>query len=128
MRNPTNAASVATASPAGPAATLETVHRELLEGMPTGALQEVRILTSTLEPGDRTPRHTHRFPVTVYVLEGTFTLELDGRTPITASRGEVIIEPPQVAMTGLNPSPTEQTRLAMVYVSDPDTSFADLAS
>jgi hypothetical protein len=38
-----------------------------------------------------------------------------------------MIEPPHIKMTGLNPSPTEQTQLAMVYVSDPDTSFADLA-
>jgi quercetin dioxygenase-like cupin family protein len=95
--------------------------------MPRGERQELRVITATLKPGDRTPRHTHGFPVAVYVMQGTFTLELEGQVPITAKAGEAMIEPPHIKMTGLNPSPTEQTQLAMVYVSDPDTSFADLA-
>ena len=52
------------------------VLRERVQGMPTGATQEVRVLTATLKPGEKTPFHTHRFPVTVYVLEGAFTLGL----------------------------------------------------
>ena len=55
--------------------------REIVQGMPKGERQEVRVLTATLKPGEKTPFHTHRFPVTVYVLEGTFTLERDGRAP-----------------------------------------------
>jgi len=39
-------------------------------------------------PGDRTPFHTHRFPVTVYVLEGTFTLELEGRGTVIVKAGK----------------------------------------
>jgi quercetin dioxygenase-like cupin family protein len=105
---------------------LSIVHRALVEGMPRRATQEVRVIAATLKPGDRTPRHTHRFPVAVYVMQGTFTLELENRDPITAKAGEALIEPPHIEMTGLNPSPTEATRLAMVYVSDPDTPFADL--
>ena len=31
------------------------------------------------QPRDRTLFHTHRFPVTVYVLEGVFTMEMEGR-------------------------------------------------
>jgi quercetin dioxygenase-like cupin family protein len=111
----------------GPAAMLRIVHRALVDGMPTGDRQELRIITATLNPCDRTPRHTHRFPVAVYVMQGTFTLELEDRDPITANAGEAIIEPPHIKMTGVNPSATEATQLAMVYVSDPDTSFADLA-
>jgi quercetin dioxygenase-like cupin family protein len=61
-----------TAKPAPP------LLREIVQGMPRGDKQEVRVLTATLKPGDKTPFHTHRFPVTVYVLEGTFTLELEG--------------------------------------------------
>jgi quercetin dioxygenase-like cupin family protein len=38
--------------------------------------------------------HTHRFPVTVYVLEGAFTLELKDRPPIIVKAGEAIVEPP----------------------------------
>jgi quercetin dioxygenase-like cupin family protein len=38
--------------------------------MPKGERQEVRVFAVTVKPGDKTPFHSHRFPVTVYVLEG----------------------------------------------------------
>src|SRR5689334_3237646 len=68
--------------------------REALAGMPKGEKQEVRVLTASFKPGDKTVFHTHRFPVTVYILEGAFTLELDGRAPITVKAGEAMVEPP----------------------------------
>jgi hypothetical protein len=37
---------------------------ELVSGMPQGEKQQIRVLTATLEPGDKTVFHTHRFPVT----------------------------------------------------------------
>jgi len=95
--------------------------------MPKGERQEVRVLTATLKPGEKTPFHTHRFPVTVYVLEGAFTLEMEGRAPVTAKAGEAIVEPPQVKMTGYNRSSTEPMRVVLSYVSDPDTPFLDPA-
>ena len=99
--------------------------RELVQGMPRGEKQEIRVLTATLKPGDKTPFHTHRFPVTAYVLEGTFTLELDGRAPVTIKAGQSIVEPPNVRMTGYNRSTTESMRIGIFYVSDPDTPFLD---
>jgi quercetin dioxygenase-like cupin family protein len=101
--------------------------REIVPGMPRGEKQEVRVLTATLKPGDKTPFHTHRFPVTVYVLEGTFTLELEGRGTVTVKAGQAMVEPPQVKMTGYNPSGTEPARVVIFYVSDPDTPFLDPA-
>ena len=100
--------------------------REAVDGMPTASKQEVRVLTATFEPGDRTVTHTHRFPVTVYVLEGAFTLELQGREPITVAAGEAFVEPPRVKMTGYNLSAKERTRVVIFYVSAPDTPFLDL--
>ena len=44
--------------------------REIVQGMPKGEKQEVRVIEATLKPGEMTPFHSHRFPVTVYVLEG----------------------------------------------------------
>jgi quercetin dioxygenase-like cupin family protein len=99
--------------------------REIVQGMPKGERQEVRVLTATLKPGDKTPFHTHRFPVTVYILEGTFTLEMDGRAPVTMKAGQAMVEPPQVKMTGYNRSSTEPLRVMIFYVSDPDTPFLD---
>jgi quercetin dioxygenase-like cupin family protein len=101
------------------------VLREIVQGMPKGERQEVRVLTATLKPGEKTPFHTHRFPVTVYVLEGTFTLELEGCAPVTAKAGQAIVEPPLVKMTGYNRSSTEPLRVVIFYVSDPDTPFLD---
>lgn len=105
-------------------AKLTPLHREVVEGMPTLPEQEVRVLSSTLLPGDVTPCHSHRFPVTVYMLEGTFTLELDGREPVAITAGEVFVEPAGVTMTGFNKSDVP-ARMALFYVCEPDASFAD---
>jgi len=68
--------------------------------------------------------HTHRFPVTVYVLQGVFTLEMEGREPVTVKADRAIVMPPQVKMTGYNRS-NESLRLVIFSVSDPDTPFLD---
>jgi quercetin dioxygenase-like cupin family protein len=99
--------------------------REIVTGMPRGERQEVRVLTATLKPGDQTVFHTHRFPVTVYILEGAFTLEMEGRPPVTVKAGQAMVEPPNVRMTGFNRSATEPMRVLIFYVSDPETPFLD---
>lgn len=111
----------------GPFAKPDLVLRQIAEGMPNGARQEVRVMTATFRPGDKTVHHTHRFPVTVYVLEGEFTLELAGRAPIVVKAGEALIEPPNVAMTGFNRSAAAHTKVIIFYVSDPETPFLDAA-
>src|SRR5919197_4679034 len=60
---------------------------EIVAGMPKGKKQEVRVLAVNFRPGERTLFHTHRFPVTLYILEGAFRLELEGREPITVNAG-----------------------------------------
>lgn len=99
--------------------------REIVQDLPKGETQEVRVLNVQFKPRDRTPFHTHRFPVTVYVLEGTFTMEVEGREPITVKAGEAKMMPSHVKMTGYNHSNTEPLRLVAFYVSDPDTPFLD---
>jgi quercetin dioxygenase-like cupin family protein len=99
--------------------------REIVQGMPKGDKQEVRVLTVNFKPGDRTLFHTHRFPVTVYVLEGTFTMEIEGRDPLIVKAGQAMMMPIQEKMTGYNRSTTDQLRLVAFYVSDPDTPFLD---
>jgi len=100
---------------------------EIVKGMPTGKDQEVRVLTAEFKPGDKTVFHKHRFPVTVYILEGAFTLNLEGRKePLVIKAGEAYIEPPNVKMTGYNRSATEPLRLVIFYVSDKNTPFLDM--
>lgn len=101
------------------------VLQQIVEGLPKDDKQTVRVLTATFQPGDKTVYHTHRFPVTVYVLEGTFTLDLKDRPPITVKAGEAMVEPPNVAMTGHNPSAAELTKVVIFYVSTADTPFLD---
>jgi quercetin dioxygenase-like cupin family protein len=103
----------------------DLVLQQVVEGLPKEDRQSVRVLTATFNPGDKTVHHTHRFPVTVYVLEGAFRLELQGREPLTVKAGEAMVEPPNVAMTGFNPSATEKTRVVIFYVSTPETPFLD---
>ena len=98
---------------------------EVVQGMPKGDKQEVRVLTASFKPGDKTLFHTHRFPVTVYVLEGAFTLEMEGREPVTVKTGQAMIMPPNIKMTGYNRSSTDPLRLVLFNVSDPGTPYLE---
>jgi quercetin dioxygenase-like cupin family protein len=98
---------------------------EIVQGMPKGERQEVRVLTASFQQGDKTMFHTHRFPVTVYVLEGTFTLEMEGHKPVTVKTGQAMVMPPHVKMTGYNRSSAKSLRVVIFSVSDPDTPFLD---
>ena len=108
------------------AAKLTAIHREAVDTLPRGARQEIRVLTARLDPGDVTPHHSHRHPVTVYMLEGTFTLDLEGRAePVTVRAGEVFVEPAHVRMTGRNLDARQPATMVLFYACDPDTPFAD---
>ena len=111
----------AQAQTAGP----DLVLSEVIPGMPRGENQAIRVLTASFKPGDRTVFHTHRSPVTVFILEGAFTLELEGRAPVVVKAGQAFIEPPNVRMTGFNRSATDPLRLVIFYVSEPDTPLLD---
>jgi quercetin dioxygenase-like cupin family protein len=104
----------------------DAVMSQVVEGMPRGDRQQIHVMKATFTPGQRTVFHTHRFPVTIYILEGAFTLELEGRAPVTIKAGEAFVEPPNVKMTGYNRSATENMRLVIFYVGDPETPFLDL--
>jgi quercetin dioxygenase-like cupin family protein len=100
---------------------------QVVEQMPRGARQQVMVLTATFQPGERTVFHTHRSPVTVYVLEGRFTLELEGQPTVEVVAGQAYVEPPLVKMTGYNRSATEPLKVLIFYVTEPGTPFLDPA-
>ena len=113
----------------GPAAAQEqarpdVILRETMEGMPRGERQEVQVLAATIPVGQSTVFHTHRFPVTVHVLDGVFTLEVEGRETVTVRAGRSLVEPANVRMTGHNRGDAA-TRLLIFYVADPGTPFLD---
>ena len=101
------------------------VLRETVEGMPGGEPQDVQVLTAAIAPGQSTVFHTHRFPVIVYVIEGAFTLDMEGRETVTVQAGGAMVEPSNVRMTGHNRSARETTRVVIMYVAKPGTPFLD---
>ena len=101
----------------------DLILKQIVEGLPSDAKSEVRVLTAVFKPGDNTVSHTHDYPVTVYVVEGAFTLELKGKPPKTIKAGEAMVEPPNTEMTGYNRSATEETKVVIFYVSVPDGPF-----
>jgi quercetin dioxygenase-like cupin family protein len=60
--------------------------------------------------------------VTVYILEGTFTLEMDGHPTLVKKAGEAFTEPPNVKMTGYNRGETP-AKVVIFYVSGPEEPF-----
>lgn len=112
----------ASAQPAPAEARPTLLLRETVTGMPRGERQEIQVLTATIAPGQATVFHTHAFPVTVHVLEGTFTLEMEGRPTAVVQAGQAMVEPPHVRMTGYNRG-TAPLRVLIVYVADPGTPF-----
>jgi len=98
---------------------------EAVSKLPKADTDEVRVLTATLDPGDKTPAHTHRFPVIAYVLEGSFTLERKDMPTLTVNAGHAFVEAPGVETTGYNRSPDKATKVVIFYVSAPNTPFLD---
>lgn len=132
MRNTRVLGLVLAAWGSGPAAVAQeaarpvAVLKEIVEGMPKGDKQELHVLTASFTPGQSTIFHKHRFPVTVHVLEGDFTLEMAGRLPVVVTAGQSFVEPPNVSMTGYNRSATAPLRVVIFYVGDPGTPFLDV--
>ena len=101
------------------------VTRQDVQGMPKGDRQQISVLTAQFKPDDKTVYHSHRYPVSVYVLEGIFTLELEGRKPVVVKAGEAFVEPPNVRMTGYNRSTTDALKVVIFYVAEPESPFLD---
>ena len=98
---------------------------QTVEGMPGGGRQEIRVMTATFEPAQKTVFHTHRYPVTVHVLDGEFVLDLEGQESARHAAGDTFVEPPGTSMTGYNGSDSAPLKVLIFYVSEPDTPFLD---
>ena len=98
------------------------VLRESSRDFPKDDQLEARVLTATVQPGATSPWHTHPAPVAVYVIEGTITLEFDGREPVTKKAGEALLEPANVKVRAANHGQTP-TRVVIFQVSAPSAPF-----
>jgi quercetin dioxygenase-like cupin family protein len=73
----------------------------------------------TLAPGYVGGRHYHSGPVTVYVLEGAFTIDEDGKPQRTFQAGQIYEEPIGTPMQARNLSTSQPSGILVVQVSKP---------
>jgi quercetin dioxygenase-like cupin family protein len=98
------------------------VLKQITTEYPKADKLETRVLTATLAPGSTSPWHTHASPVAVYVVEGTFTLEFDGRDAIAKKAGEALLEPINVKVRAANRSDAP-VKVVIFQVSEPQQPF-----
>jgi len=78
-------------------------------------------IAETFRPGHADYTYWQKYGI----LEGAFTLEMEGRAPVIVKAGQAFVEPANVKMTGYNRSNAEPTRVVIFYTSDPGTPFLD---
>ncbi|HEX2218438.1 MAG TPA: cupin domain-containing protein [Gemmatimonadales bacterium] len=105
-----------------PASELEQVLAHGAE-IPTGA-QEVRVVRATIEPRTIAGWHTHPTPVYVYVLDGTLTMEVEGKEPRTITAGEAVAEPLNAPMRVINEG-EQPVELVVFQISPPQEQFLE---
>jgi quercetin dioxygenase-like cupin family protein len=99
------------------------IFEAVVNGMPDVTKQQIRVLTSTMQPGEKSVRHTHPFPVTIYVVEGALTLITEGKPNVLAKAGEAIVEQPGMAAVAANLSATDVTKVVLFSASQLNTPF-----
>ncbi len=72
--------------------------------------QEAHMWVAEIAPGAATGRHSHPTARFVYVMEGSVTLEVDGKSPQTFKAGEGFQEIPEVVHNFRNASATEPAK------------------
>jgi len=121
---------LALAAMIGPAFSQETstakpnppVLKETTTDFPKGDELEYRVLTATVEPGTFSPWHTHSTPVAVYVVSGTFTLEIEGQDSKSITAGESLLEGVGVKVRAANHG-SEPASVVIFQVSGPEAPF-----
>jgi len=83
---------------------------------------EARVLTATLPPHSTSVWHQHSAPVVVYVIQGTFTLEFDGRKAVSKNAGEALLEPKNAKVRAANRGKLS-TKVVIFQLSRPGVPF-----
>jgi quercetin dioxygenase-like cupin family protein len=79
--------------------------------------QEGVMATVDLPPGGREGKHTHPAEVFAYVVEGTLTLEVEGKPSATYSAGQSFFVEPGVVHEGANKSGAP-VKVVAVFVTE----------
>ena len=97
--------------------------KQIADTLPKADQLEVRVRTSTIQPGAIGEWHSHAAPPIVYVLEGTLSVEVRDRETIHTKAGEAAIEPINTVIRATNKGQTP-VKLVIFQVSPPDVPFA----
>ena len=88
---------------------------------------DIAIQRVTFPEGWTGERHTHAGPVYVYVLEGSFEVEVEGTESQTLSAGDLIAEPRDAPMIARNASGTDPVTILLIQVSEEGRPLMELA-
>ena len=80
--------------------------------------KEVIMFRAETAPGGMSGRHSHAGPELLYVLEGSLTLEFDGRPPVPVRAGESYYNPAKNIHNVKNASATEPVKLIGFVVGE----------
>jgi len=88
------------------------------EPLPGDDSRTVIIQELTVEPGYVGGRHYHTGPVYVYVVEGEFTVETEGRGAQTFKAGQLYKEPVGTPMLPRNTSGSDDLKLVIFQIGE----------
>jgi quercetin dioxygenase-like cupin family protein len=78
--------------------------------------REVIQVRVDIPPGVLAPNHSHPGEEIIYVLEGTFVYEVEGKAPVTLKAGEVLFIPAGKVHSAKNVGTTNAAELATYFV------------
>jgi quercetin dioxygenase-like cupin family protein len=99
------------------------VLKQIVNTLPKADELEVRVRTSTIQPGAVGEWHTHATPPIVYVLEGTLSVEVKDKETTHTKAGEAAVEPINTVIRATNKGQTP-VKLVIFQVSPPDVPFS----
>ncbi len=97
------------------------VLKQIAPTLPTKEQLEVRVRTSTIQPGAVGQWHTHPTPPIVYVVEGTLSVERKDGETVHTQAGQAVIEPINTVIRATNKGQTP-AKLVIFQVSPPEVS------
>jgi quercetin dioxygenase-like cupin family protein len=92
------------------------VLKQIVPTLPTKEQLEVRVRTSTIQPGTVGQWHTHPTPPIVYVAEGTLSVERKDGETVHTQAGQAVIEPINTIIRATNKGQTP-VKLVIFQVS-----------
>lgn len=78
--------------------------------------KEAILALAEIAPGAATGKHTHQGYEFAYVLEGSGSLEIEGKPSIPMKTGAAIYQPPMQVHRGVNDSATDPLKIFSVYI------------